>query len=510
MAGDPTLEEAQRLAAWQAMQAARPSTGLAITPAAAGAVSSMLAPSSPAEFAGNLTTAQQALGTTPVIGSTLSSLVGGVTSPILAGMQPRSGAAAAPVAGPGEAGAADPLAALQAALTAGGAPAKSGGTGTSSTTTRLGRPEDEGMLAQARGGTYSMEDAQQQARDEQARVNLRHDSLIKDWVTEAKEAKDRYGDAGAEIRAEYRRTATELRAARDDLKRMDVNPTRLWDTMPTAQRVLMAIGTMFGGAGEVATDGKVSNDVARWWTSAVDKDIESQREAIKRKMSEVELGVKERDSLWSKWMSAEEQIRTGSTRAAQQELARITLATDDVSQKKALAQSIFDLGKGLRETEHGEYVAKQNQVTKTQSHTSGGTTATAGPDAATADAQMEAFKAASRVKAIVTEAGGMPLDPTKRQELKESIYRARLFQAKGAGLTGKALSGEVKAQSEMDPAMGWASAIIGAASKGQEKLALESIDALVADTQRPLARTIAAAMAARAGTAPAKGRKKAK
>lgn len=392
----------------------------------------------------------------------------------------------------------DPLDALQARLVAGAAQRAGGGTGSSSTTIRQGRPEDAAMLAGLRSDSEAMAGSARTAQEEQHGLNLKYDAVLKDYLTEAKEAKTRYGAAGAEMQADYRQAAIDLRTARDDLKSMNVNATRLWDTMPTAQRVMMAIGNLFGSAAEAASDGKIANSVGKWWSQAVEKDIDMQREAIKRKMSEVELSTKERDSLWKKWTDAEEQIRTGATAAAKLELAQMNLASDDVTQKREMAKSIYALGGERRAAEHGEFTAKQDQKTTTKSYTSGGASAGASGavDPKTAANQIEAYKAAKKVRQLIDDNGGaVPRYGRASSEYEHALSRYRLFQAKSEGATGRALGATIKAESATDPSSGlmsWVKNKVGIS--GADSVAAHSAEEMERDAARAVSATVATAM----------------
>lgn len=340
---------------------------------------------------------------------------------------------------------------LRAALMGGGG-GKGGGGGAGTSTTRLGRPQDRPYLEGERAAGEQLAAQQARLAEQQTRVSALHDQTLRDWAQEAKDAHARFGEIGVEMAREYRSTAGEIKAARDQLKTMKVDSTRLWDSMPTTQKVLMAIGSMAGGFAEGISGGKIANDVGRWWEQAVARDIEQQRDAIKAKMNEVDLGQKERDDIWKKWQQSEEQIRTAAGRASQLEISRLALATDDVKMKGELAKSIADIGARVRSAEHTEFVAAQPTITK--SYSSGGASGASGGGAspetiARAMAYDKAVKAGREILAIQERhKEGVPAFGADLERWRRARAELLLYRARGRGLAPKAIGQELKIEKE--------------------------------------------------------------
>ena len=425
-------------------QAATPDLMSGITPAGSSGFADLLRQGPQGVMLG----LEQGLGSIPGVGPALGGLVGMERGRIEQGMgaPPNSPAAPPPFTAPGIPGLADRLRAAGAAGATGG--------GTSHMSTRLGRPQDVGYLQGERAAGEKLASEQEQVTARLSQVNALHDQTLRDWAVEAKEAHVRFGEVGREMSDNYRETAGELRAARDELKTMKVDPQRLMNSMPTTQKALMMIGSLAGGFAEGVSGGKMQNDVGRWWQQAVDKDIESQRDAIKAKMAEVELGTKERDSIWNKWQESENQIRTAAARASQMEISRLALATDDVKLKGELAKSINDIGARVRSEEHGEFVAAQNVTTK--GYSSGGGAGAAGgltPEKVQGALYFQkAAQDAQVVKKILADNGGkVPLWGADAARYKAASDQMLYHRALAQGAKGRELNTALKVGREMLP-----------------------------------------------------------
>lgn len=333
----------------------------------------------------------------------------------------------------------------------GGRPA-AGGSGSASVQIREGRPVDEEYLRAKRATEEGYREDAGDLEAQRKNVYQQHDEFLKQYALDAKEAKQRYQGVSDETLSDYRATVADLKRARDELRDMNVDTGRFWNTMPTAQKVLLAFGNMLGEAGETASGGKVVNEVGRWMAKAVDRDIEDQREAIKRKMDEVNMTAKERDTLWRQWSESEQQIRAASKAAYEMELGRLNLATDDVRLKAEFSKAIRDSRQGEAEAAHGEKVASQDQVTRTKSYSSGGGGGAAAGGGAESE-KLQFLQLARRhlgeMKSLVDANGGkVPVigaDAVKYEKLRKE---AGEYKALALGLKRP---GQMKEMSESMP-----------------------------------------------------------
>ncbi len=281
------------------------------------------------------------------------------------------------------------------------------------------------------------------------------------WTDQANLESRLAGKAAAGTYQRYEETGRELERGREQIRKSQLDPGRLWAQMPTAQKAVNAIGIALGGFVEGFTAGKVQNSALKMLNMAIDRDIAAQRDAFARQLEDLNLTSKAQSVLWQQWRAQEADRKAAALRVSQLEIAKMGLQSQREDVKTKAAETVLGIKDALVNTE-AKTIPK---TTKTSSYSSKtvplaslvkNAPGTKTPPPALLDSAGQAVGVLQQLRGIQTKLKGYsllgakaPWNTESKRILESDIKPLTVELARLGGEKGPLSDGDIKRATEM-------------------------------------------------------------